>query len=132
MKKIVILSILLMGIFTGCNSIISKKSPKDIILKTTPMEDTVKVVFIGKAYRVFFQGEAVFLGREYYIIPGEYKLSWEPTGYLSMSVTSSPRNEGNGGASRNMDKRNVKEITIEEDTQIILDGHSAKLIKMEK
>ena len=128
MKKIIFIMTILL-LITACSST-EKKGIKDgRILKNQYFDGAVKIRFEGRADRIFLSGDIISLGREYYLIPGEYSVSWNPRSYISIGVSvggSGKRNNNNN----NMEQRSNGKIVIEKDSVVELKGDSAVLLEM--
>jgi len=128
MKKIIfIMAILLLMI--GCSSMEKKQMKDGKILKHQDFEGSVKIRFEGRAERVFISGDIVRLDYEYYLVPGEYLVSWNSRSYISieMSVGGNRNRNDNDIDQRSNGKIKIK---IERDSVIKLDGNSAKILDM--
>ncbi|MCS5421869.1 MULTISPECIES: membrane lipoprotein lipid attachment site-containing protein [Psychrilyobacter] len=118
MKKIIFIIVTLLTI-AGCSSA-EKKEGK--ILKNQDFDGAVKIRFEGRAERVFISGDVVNLGHEYYLVPGEYVVSWNPRSYISIGVSV-----GGSGNNNDMEQRSNARIVIEKDSVVKLKGDSADL-----
>ncbi|WP_028855488.1 hypothetical protein [Psychrilyobacter atlanticus] len=124
MKKIIFIMAILL-LMMACSST-EKKKTEGKILKNQDFEGAVKIRFEGRAERIFLSGDIVSLDREYYLVPGEYPVSWNPRSYISVgvSVGSSKRNDND------RDQRSNGKVKIEKDSVIKLSGNSAEIIEM--
>lgn len=123
MKKIIFIIMMVLTIM-GCSST-EKIDGK--ILKKQNFDGSIKIRFEGRAERVFLGGDIVNLGHEYYLVPGEYLVSWNPRSYISLGVSI-----GGAGKRKNsdIDQRSSIKISIEKDSIVELKGSSAKIIEV--
>ena len=130
MKRIIILIVMTI-ILIGCSSIKNSPEYEGKILKNKEFQGAVKVMFTGRAERIYLSGDHIILDREYYIKPGEYMITWESRGYISMEVSSGgPR--GNNSERNNREQRSKEKITIGSDSLITLTGYSATVGELKK
>ena len=124
MKKIIFIMAILL-LMMACSST-EKNKKEGKILKNQDFEGAVKIRFEGRAERIFLSGDIVSLDREYYLVPGEYPVSWNPRSYISVgvSVGSSKRNDND------RDQRSNGKVKIEKDSVIKLSGNSAEIIEV--
>lgn len=128
MKKIIfVIAILLLLI--GCSSVEKKKLEEGVNLKNNSFQGAVKIRVEGRADRIFIDGDVVNLGREYYITPGEYFVSWNSRSYVSINVNIGGHNKNNDN-DNDMNQRSKTKINIEKNSIIELKGDSANIINM--
>lgn len=123
MKKIIFIIVMVLTI-AGCSSA-EKKEGK--ILKNQDFDGAVKIRFEGRAERVFLSGDVVSLGHEYYLVPGEYVVSWNPRSYISLGVSVGGSGKRNNNNNNDMEQRSNAKIVIEKDSVVELKGDSADL-----
>ena len=126
MKKIIFIMIILL-LMTGCSSA-EKKEGK--ILKNQDFDGAVKIRFEGRAERVFLNGDVVNLGCQYYLVPGEYLVSWNPRSFISIGVSVGVTGKGNTNNNL-MEQRSNAKIDIEKNSVVELKGNSAVIIEAE-
>jgi len=126
MKKIIFIMTILL-LMTACSSTEKKQMKDGKILKYQDFEGSVKIRFEGRAERVFLSGDIVRIDYEYYLVPGEYLVSWNPRSYISigMSVGGSSKRNNN-----DIDQRSNAKIVIKKDSVIKLNGNSAEILEM--
>jgi hypothetical protein len=130
MKKIIILVIMAMTLI-GCSFIEKSPNYEGEILKNSDFQGAVRVIFTGRAERIYLSGDHITLDKEYYIKPGEYTITWEARGYINMEVSSGgPR--GNNSERNNREQRSKEEIIIRSDSRVTLTGYSATVGELEK
>ena len=128
MKKIILIIMTL--IIVGCSSAEKYKEPNGKILKKEMFSGAVKVVFIGRVERIFLNGDIIELDKEYYLLPEEYLISWEPRSYISIGVSVGNSGRRSNNTHNKRDQRSSKMISIEKDSIIELKGSSIILIEI--
>ena len=123
MKKSIFLIIMIL-IIVGCTSIEKYEEPNGEILKKEMFSGAVKVVFTGRAERAFLSGDIIKLEKEYYLLPGEYLISWEPRSYISIGVSVGNSGRGNNNTHNKRDQRSSEKVSIEKNSIIELKGNS--------
>lgn len=125
MKKIIFIMAILL-LMMACSST-EKKKTEGKILKNQDFEGAVKIRFEGRAERIFLSGDVARLDSEYYLVPGEYLVSWNSRSYINIGVSvggPSKRNDSD------RDQRSNEKVKIEKDSVIKLNGNSAEIIEM--
>ena len=128
MKKIIFIMAILL-LITGCSSTEKKEMREGKILKNQDFDGAVKIRFEGRAERVFLSGDIINLGREYYLVPGEYSVSWDSRSYISIGISVGGPGRRNNNRNDNMDQRSNARINIEKDSVVELKGNRADLVE---